>query len=114
VWPTMYSKIYWHGQMDVVLRTNLMRVSPACVLSHQFKYLERVYCFSNGYTTQLWKRIAVGKQAKGRRPVESHSGVRETIITGPHHLIPYMRRDRDADQASRGRKRWEGVPSPSD
>jgi len=32
------------------------------------------------------------------RPVESHSGARETIIAGPYHnLIPYMRRDREAE-----------------
>jgi len=49
------------------------------------------------------------------RPVESHSGVRGTIITGPIPTSFRMRRDRDADQASTWEGGsvglWEGVPT---
>jgi len=43
------------------------------------------------------------------RPVESHSGARETILVGPYHNF----RIRAESEASRGMKRGEGCPRPS-
>jgi len=42
-------------------------------------------------------------------PVESRSGARETIISGPYHNLILVRQDRDAQRVER-EDTWEGCP----
>ena len=82
--------------MKETLSANLVRIA----------YIYRLHSWT---LMSLMCRVAVMLlPLPGDRPVESHSGARETIIAGPITTLIRMGRDR------RGGNVGRGVPSPSD
>jgi len=110
----------WCDDMGTFLAISATGVGAQSTLGVGKDIFARKYMYEKltkcpNFTWQLPKKYFCGSlRARAflppRKPAESHSGARETVLTGPYHNL-HMCRDRDAKDVEREETRG-GVMSP--